>query len=158
MIDLLQNYTIQQVFMFIIFLGLAVKGVVTFYDWAVAKMRDLVHEGEKPDQLKKQIQNHEHEIDEIKQLVKAMSQKIDILINSDKDAIKAYITKQHHYFCYDQKWIDDHSLDCIERRYTHYKDEGGNSFICTLMKEIRDLPKQPMEVEQNDETQVKKVS
>ena len=39
-----------------------------------------------------------------------------------------------------QEWIDDYSLDCIERRYKHYIDEGGNSFIGQLMIEIRKLP------------------
>ena len=42
-----------------------------------------------------------------------------------------------------QEWIDDYSLDCIERRYKHYIDEGGNSFIGQLMIEIRKLPHQP---------------
>ena len=44
-------------------------------------------------------------------------------MNSDKDAIKAFITREHHYFCYQKKWIDDYSLDCIEKRYEHYKEE-----------------------------------
>ena len=62
---------------------------------------------------------------------------------SEKDDIKAYITEKHHFFCYEKKWIDDHSLDCLERKNKHYKDEGGNSFIDGLMAEIRALPKQP---------------
>jgi hypothetical protein len=63
-------------------------------------------------------------------------------VDSDKDDIKAFITDKHHYFCYERKWIDDYSMDCIERRYSHYKDEGGNSFIATLMDELKALPKQ----------------
>ena len=39
-------------------------------------------------------------------------------------------------------WIDDFSLDCLERRYQHYADEGGNSFIEGFMEELRALPKQ----------------
>ena len=66
---------------------------------------------------------------------------IETLIESDKDDIKAYITKEHHYFVYQKGWIDDYSLDCIERRYDHYVAEGGNSFIKGLMEEIRNLPK-----------------
>lgn len=66
---------------------------------------------------------------------------VDMLIASDKDDIKAYITKEHHYFCYEKGYIDDYSLDCLERRYGHYKDEGGNSFAEDLMKDVRTLPK-----------------
>ena len=72
-----------------------------------------------------------------------LSDKIDMLIDSDRDDIKSYITREHHYFCYQKKWIDDFSLDCCERRYQHYSDEGGNSFIGQFMEELRALPKQP---------------
>ncbi len=51
-----------------------------------------------------------------------LSKKIDMLVDSDKDAIKSYITKEHHYFCYQVGWIDDFSLDCLEKRYQHYED------------------------------------
>lgn len=63
-----------------------------------------------------------------------------MLIDSDKDAIKSYITKEHHYFCYQVGWIDDFSLDCLEKRYQHYEDQGGNSFIGGLMHDLRTLP------------------
>ena len=78
-----------------------------------------------------------------------LSKKIDMLINSDKDDIKSYITRQHHYFCYQIGWIDDFSLDCVERRYQHYTDEGGNSFIEGFMNELRALPKQSPEEREN---------
>ena len=44
-------------------------------------------------------------------------------------------------FCYEKRQIDDYSLDCLEKRYTHYVEEGGNSFIHDLMEDIRALPK-----------------
>ena len=74
---------------------------------------------------------------------KSLEDKINLLIDSDKDDIKSWITDKHHFYVYQQKWIDDYSLDCIEKRYHHYKDEGGNSFIRDLMIEIRQLPHQP---------------
>ena len=55
-------------------------------------------------------------------VLKELSTKIDMLIDSDKDAIKSYITKEHHYYCYQVGWIDDFSLDCLEKRYQHYED------------------------------------
>ena len=73
-----------------------------------------------------------------------------MLIHSDKDAIKSYITRQHHYFCYDKRWIDDFSLDCIERRYQHYTEEGGNSFIAGFIEELRSLPKEPPKKRNNN--------
>jgi hypothetical protein len=38
-------------------------------------------------------------------------------MKSDKDSIKAFITKEHHYFCYEKGWIDDYNLDCLEKRF-----------------------------------------
>jgi hypothetical protein len=51
-----------------------------------------------------------------------MKKILELLTNSDKDAIKSFITKEHHYFCYKLGYIDDYSMDAIERRYSHYKE------------------------------------
>ena len=64
---------------------------------------------------------------------------INLLIESDKDSIKSFIVKEHHYYT-QIGWVDDYSLDAIERRYKHYQEEGGNSFVHTLMAELRALP------------------
>lgn len=72
--------------------------------------------------------------------INKMTKLINILIKSDKDDIKAWITEKHHYFCYDLGYIDDYNLQCVEARYKHYKEEDGNTFIDELMKDIRALP------------------
>jgi hypothetical protein len=41
------------------------------------------------------------------------------------------------------KWIDDFSLNCLEKRYEHYLAEKGNSFVHNLMDDLRALPKKP---------------
>ena len=86
--------------------------------------------------------------------LKDLESKMNVLIESDKDAIKSFITREHHYFCYKLGGIDDFSLECIEKRYLHYKDEGGNSFIDSLMEDLRELPildtKQMTEVMQKE--------
>ena len=89
-------------------------------------------------ELIEKITNKQNNTDEYLQ---KMSQKIDLLIQSDKDAIKSYITGEHHKFCYDLKEIDDFSLDCLQKRYRHYADEGGNSFIEGFMQDLRKLPR-----------------
>jgi hypothetical protein len=70
-----------------------------------------------------------------------LSELIHILIDSDKDDIKSWITEKHHYFCYDLGYIDDYNYQCIEARYKHYKEENGNTFIDGFMTDIRALPK-----------------
>ena len=83
----------------------------------------------------------------IEKTLEDLSNKINMLIESDKDDIKSFITREHHRFCYQVGWIDDFSLDCIEKRYKHYTDEGGNTFIPGLMEELRALPKSPESIQ-----------
>lgn len=75
-------------------------------------------------------------------IIKALQESIQLLIDSDKDAIKAWITHCHHELV-KQGWVDDYTLQCIEARFGHYQKEHGNSFVEDLMKEIRALPHFP---------------
>lgn len=154
MIELLQKYSPSDILMFTIFLALAVKSLISFFDWAyerfqrifnkeyskLNKQQELEKRLQRGDEMMRTLQANQQMTDKVLQ---NLSAKIDMLIDSDKDAIKSYITKQHHYFCYQVGWIDDFSLDCLEKRYGHYADEGGNSFIEGFMEELRALPKQP---------------
>lgn len=153
MIDLLQNYSLSDVFIFTIFLALATKSLISFFDWVYARIKKVFDKEHskltKEEELERKLQRESQVMNTLSANQKAtdsilqdLSAKIDMLIDSDKDDIKSYITREHHYFCYQVGWIDDFSLDCLERRYQHYADEGGNSFIEGFMDELRALPKQ----------------
>lgn len=152
--ELLDNYSIQQILGFIIILAFAIKGCVNFYDWAYVRLRqvfqketDEQHEKsqleEKLNQLGEQLDQVMQAQDNLERNMSNLQNQIKVLTESDKDDIKAFIVQEHHNFCYQKKWIDDYSLESIEKRYVHYKEEGGNSFVHTLMEELRALPKQP---------------
>lgn len=143
MIKILENYSLSEVATFIILLALATKGVITFGDWVSERLAKVFNKKTLKVKEAEQIENLQSKQKETENILQEIKGKIDLLIASDKDSIKSYITKEHHHFCYDKKWIDDYSLDCIERRYGHYTEEGGNSFIKELMNELRNLPKQP---------------
>ena len=70
-----------------------------------------------------------------------MSKALDLLVESDKDNIKSWIVEKHHHFCYEVGAIDYFSLESIERRYDHYQAEDSNSYVATLVKELKELPK-----------------
>lgn len=142
MVELLSIYSVSEILAIIVTLALAVKGVVSFWDWAKERLKKMFNK-------ETQQENHQHQIEaltesqqQLMEAVKKLTEKVDMLIDSDKDDIKAYVTDKHHYYVYTQKWIDDYTLDCIVRRFKHYQDEGGNSFIETLIKELKALPKQ----------------
>lgn len=132
-------------------LALAFKGAVTFIDWVKARFKTTVKEehqrmNEKA-ALKEQISDDEDKLASLEKqqgeqqnILADLQKKIELLIASDRDDIRAWITKEHHHFVRLGK-IDDYSLDCIEKRYAHYTKEGGNSYVEDLMTEIRALPK-----------------
>ena len=153
MFELFQHYSISEIFIFIILLALATKGVVEFFSWGQEKLSKIFHfkynKLTEKEKLQQQLAQQASAIQVLKEqqkstdmYLKSMQSKIDLLIDSDKDDIKSYITKEHHHFCYQVGEIDDFSLDCLERRYKHYADQGGNSFIAGFMEDLRKLPKQ----------------
>jgi len=145
MLDLLSSFSIGQIVIFIIVFAIAVKELIDFIFWLKGKMdiRDSYKE-EKQNNIER-LGKLEKNIDQLSILINDLTEKVDLLISSDKDDIKSYITKEHHFLCYEQHWVDDYTLDCIEKRYDHYIEENGNSFVEHLMDEIRALPKKPME-------------
>ena len=151
---LFSTYSVSEVITFLILLALAIKGLVTFFDWAYARVKQIFAQQQKEEDKEKQISQHfQKEEASIKDLIKnqqklqeemlKLTNKVDMLIASDMDSIKSYLTDKHHYFCYRQKWIDDYNLECCEKRYGHYTAEGGNSFIGNFMDDLRGLPNQP---------------
>lgn len=141
MLELLKNFSWEQIILFIVLLAIAIKGCVSFFEWVSERNKKAGIEAQKPIKIQNDIQDHDERISELQQRIKYLTDSIDLLIESDKDDIKAFITRQHHYFCYQKGWIDDYSLDCIEKRYTHYQAEGGNSFVSTMMEDLRGLPR-----------------
>lgn len=153
---LLEMYSVTEILIFVVVLALAIKEVISFFDWASERLNKIFDKENKQktdkQEIELQLREDKEALKELKQhqketweAISAMSKKVDMLIDSDKDDIKSYLTREHHYFCYQQGWIDDYSLECCEKRFSHYQEEGGNSFIEGFMNELRQLPKQKIE-------------
>lgn len=153
MLKLLQQYSVTQILVFICILAAAIKGVISFADWGYDRIRQVFDKEYKQqtekEKIYRKLEADYAAIEELKNRQAKISDsldklgnKLDLLMDSDRDSIKSFLTRQHHYFCYQKGWIDDYSLECCEKRYGHYKDEGGNSFIEGFMEELRGLPKQ----------------
>ena len=150
--DLLTQYSLTEILVFLFILITALKTTLTSVEWLWERISKIFKkqqkEVEQQEDFTKYVQENEKQIKELYELhskteanLNKIIDSIQLLINSDKDDIKAWITEKHHYYCYEKRHIDDYSLDCIEKRYTHYKNEGGNSFVEDLMRDIRKLPK-----------------
>lgn len=144
-LNLLSTYSLDQILVFIIMLSLAIKGGVDFYDWVKKRFNTTIVDVQAKEAKKEEVTDNIAKLFEMQkeqsEAIASLTKSVDLLLRSDRDDIKAWITQQHHYYCYELKYIDDFSLDCIEKRYTHYKAEGGNSFIEDLMTDLRSLRK-----------------
>ena len=154
--NLLKTFTIEQIILFTVLLAAAIKGIVTWTDWANQKLNNRLSQKQNEDDFKKDMNALKTTVTTINEKIDNMTSLIDLLMISDKDEIKAYITREHHYFCYDLGYIDDYNLDCIERRYALYVKEGGNSFVEELMKDIRALPKKHSKLASGEEARREK--
>ena len=154
MLELLGAYSLTQIITFIVLLAIAIKEGITLVIWFKDlfkkkindDMKNTVATKKQNEQIDNIKENMQILIDNQEKIFKEMElfkQQLEMIIESDKDDIKSWITEKHHFYCFERKWIDDYSMDCIEKRYGHYKDEGGNSFIKELMNELRSLPKTP---------------
>lgn len=154
MLELLSTYSLSQIVTFIILLAIALKEGITLITWfkdLFAKKVDddmkntvaAVKQTEQMNKIKSDVRILIENQNRVFEEIEGFKQKLEMIIASDKDDIKSWITEKHHFFYYEKKWIDDYTMDCIEKRFRHYQDEGGNSFIEELMNELRSLPKTP---------------
>lgn len=167
MLNLLAAYSLTDIIIFIVMLAIAFKSVVSFCEWMKGwlqkkfgrkteieiqkELHDKVQE-EVEEELEEEARNNilqgrlllgEKKMKEHEEKIDKLTQMVELLIASDRDSIKAYIVEKHHYFCYNKKWIDDFSMDCIEKKYNTYKKEQGNSYVGDLMQDLRALPNVP---------------
>ena len=135
MLELLNNFSLSEILIFIVMLLLALKGLITLGDWFGERgIKFFKRKYSKPLEMQRAIQ-------QLSRLLEKLDNKVDVLMNSDKDDIKAFIVREHHYFCYEIHEIDYQSLQVIEKRYAHYREQGGNSYVQDLMQDLRNLPK-----------------
>lgn len=140
--ELFDSYSLSQIFAFTVILILAIKEVISFFDWANSRIRQEINKQDKPIQVEKITKQHSKQLEKIQQEFKSLKDILQILIQSDQDMIRLTIKKEHHFYVYQKGCIDAYSLDCIERLYERYVSEGGNTYVKTLMQDLRELPKE----------------
>ena len=127
-----------------IFIGLfALKEAVNIIKWFISWIKGL----SKPhEDFNERLNKNEKDIKETRDSqikteddLKRIFKTLDLLLESDRDDIKGYIVSKY-YEVHAKNYIDSYSLDCLERRYKTYSREGGNTYIESLMNEIRRLP------------------
>lgn len=157
--ELLEHYTVAEIIIFLVAAGTILKGAVDFYDWGKARIKRIFDKEytseKKQDSIDKKFMEEDRRIKTLEEnqtimidTLSKLNTKVDLLIESDKDDIKLFLTQKHHKHVYELKWIDDYNLECCERKYAQYlkenkeeDDDINTSFIEGFMKELRALPK-----------------
>lgn len=170
MLELLAKFSIQQIIIYSVIGALAFKSVVDFFIWLKGlydKKFNKDYNAKKGEQeLQKHFENCKQQSADLINKYEELGQKIDrlaedfeirmdqfksdlkLLKTSDMHDIKGWIVEKHHNLT-KQGWVDDFTMDTIEYRYSDYKAEHGNSYVDSLMAELRALPKVSPELKLN---------
>jgi chromosome segregation ATPase len=92
--------------------------------------------------IKEAIALQDPKIEALEEKLLKIEEQISVLINSDVEYIKAYITDAYDRYVTTEKNIDLLTLQNIESVYNHVLQETGeeDEFLAKLMREIRNLP------------------
>ena len=153
--ELLARFELTDIIIMLTLLIVGAEKLIKAIDWLRARFRKSYDE---ENTLKEEVEDlnkfyeEKKVVDEgfakVNERIDKICDLVDMLVESDKESIKAYITERHHFFVQERKWIDYHSMDCLERRFAIYEREHGNSFVEDLMNDLRQLPKMP--IDQNE--------
>lgn len=95
------------------------------------------------DRLHQRFDAIDKRLDALEERVAAAEQQLKDLTVSDMHDIKAWIVEQYQRFYVQQGWIDAFSAETIDRRYSDYKKEGGNSYVKNLIDQLHTLSMDP---------------
>ena len=126
MIELLGAYSIKDIIVFIFMIGVAIKEARQLWIY-YKKVRDESYENDHKDETQDEY------IKKNQQTIEKLSKSMALLIESDKDGIKAWIVSKYHQFKEHPEQLDDIEWDLLNKRFNHYKEQGGNSYIEDLM-------------------------
>ena len=153
MLELLKAFTVDQIFIFIIMLALAAKGIVDFFVWGKKIYQQKFNKDQKNLKRQELFKNYSKQYDEkfeqIMEKYDVLEKKIDLLTTtvdskiaqiderlvqltrSDMHDIKGWIVEKHHDLM-EQGWVDDFTMDTLEKRFADYVMEKGNSYVANF--------------------------
>ena len=159
--EIFENFTFSEILLFIFLILAGIKELWSLIDFFISKIQKKFGKekakDKKENDLLNQLSNFNDQIqslvkqekelseslilckDENNARFKEIDEKLNLLTQSDRDSIKSWIVEKHHFFM-EEGWVDDFNMDAIEKRFTHYEKEGGNSYVLDLMKDLRKLP------------------
>lgn len=108
------------------------------------KVVTLERKGEERGQRLAKVEEYTKKDHEREKQILDHNAKIDIMCSKvqqrlQDDARWSFKDAYNYYFLKIGK-IDEHTMEALEKKYEHYKEAGGNSFVDTIMEQLRTLP------------------
>ncbi len=141
MIELLSIYSVEEIIIFIALLFFAGKEIIQAKDFIKDRKNKYFFSRQQDEDSVKLLQ-------QINEKMGKVEKQINILTESDKDDIKSWLVEKYHFYKDHPTYkISDYTLDTIEKRYSHYKEEGGNSYIDqVIIVGLREMAKEEQRV------------
>lgn len=142
MLELLNSYSPGQIIIFLFILFVAIKELIGLIDFFKARNKLWFTAVKKKEDNDISLQKLVEKMDKIEG-------QLNVLTESDKDDIKSWLVEKYNFYkAYPNRRLSAHTMDTIEKRYSHYKDEGGNSYIDNIiMPGLREMAKEEERVE-----------
>lgn len=142
---LLSTFGVGQIILFAFMLAIAAKEVIELFSFFRDKFQHRYKQKKTQDEEKEDFKQIQHGLSQLTATVNKISGKIDLLQASDKDAIKSWVVTLYRKYKSDPTELDSMEMDLLERRFGHYTQEGGNSYVSELMEELRNIYKKKEE-------------
>ncbi len=142
--ELLTEFSLEQVFLFLVLFFAVVKFLGEVFDWFYKKAKSYFGEQEEEQDKQQDIINRleriEKKADARDVEFREMKESIVLIQDRLQDSTRSYIIDKYHYYHDEVGAIDEAALQDLERRFMYYKNGGGNSFIEVRMNDLRRLP------------------
>lgn len=99
--------------------------------------------------LKEELEKQKEDLEDISSKIDILTRNMSLLLDSDKESIKSFIATQY-YEAMEKQYIEVYIMETLEIRYKKYLLENGDTFVASLMKELRELPHKPPTQEESE--------
>lgn len=136
--NLLNTFDFKTIMLVLFLVAVGVRELIQLYRYF--RMR-IYGKFEMQDTERETMNSMEKSMQSVLLELKDIDKKLTLLQVSNRDSIKSWILMSYQKYKENSAQLDSMQMDLLERRYQHYKDQGGNSYIDEIMDELRAIYK-----------------
>ena len=134
--NLLNTFDFKTIMLVLFLVAVGARELIQLYRYFRTR---IYGKFEMQDNEKETMNNMEKSMQSVLLELKDIDKKLTLLQVSNRDSIKSWILMSYQKYKENNAQLDSMQMDLLERRYQHYKDQGGNSYIDEIMEELRSI-------------------